>query len=142
MLGDLPDLLQIPRVAMTNTRRVYGGPAATRIEDLQLPARLATEGAFRPVINRTYPFSQMVWAHHYVDTGRKKGNVAITLDAAHAGAGSWWTEPAIESEPVDGFGISNAVASFNAAGQSVATWVPGDVAGSSARKSLWVNVLR
>ena len=55
--------------------------------------------------------------------------------------GGAWTN-AVAIEPVDGFGISNAIASFNTAGQGVATWVRGDVAGSSARKSLWVNVLR
>ena len=54
--------------------------------------------------------------------------------------GAWSNAVAIE--PVDGFGISNSIASFNTAGQGVATWVRGDVAGSSARKSLWVNVLR
>jgi len=32
------------------------------------------------VIDRTYPFARIVDAHAYVDTGRKKGNVVITLD--------------------------------------------------------------
>jgi NADPH:quinone reductase-like Zn-dependent oxidoreductase len=41
---------------------------------------LAESGAFKPVIDRTYPFARIVDAHAYVDTGRKKGNVVITLD--------------------------------------------------------------
>jgi hypothetical protein len=34
------------------------------------------------VIGRRYPFAQIAEAHRYVDTGRKRGNVVITLDAA------------------------------------------------------------
>jgi NADPH:quinone reductase-like Zn-dependent oxidoreductase len=41
---------------------------------------LAESGAFKPVIDRTYPFAHIVDAHAYVDTGRKKGNVVIALD--------------------------------------------------------------
>ncbi len=44
-------------------------------------------------------------------------------------------------EPLRGYG-ADAYGAFNAAGQGVAAWVRGDVAGSSARKSLWVNLLR
>jgi NADPH:quinone reductase-like Zn-dependent oxidoreductase len=42
--------------------------------------RCAESGAFKPVIDRTYPFARIVDAHAYVDTGRKKGNVVITLE--------------------------------------------------------------
>jgi NADPH:quinone reductase-like Zn-dependent oxidoreductase len=42
--------------------------------------KLIESGAFRPVIDRTYPLSQIVDAYRYVETGQKIGNVVITVD--------------------------------------------------------------
>ncbi|WP_432476126.1 quinone oxidoreductase family protein [Nocardioides sp. GXQ0305] len=40
---------------------------------------LMTRGAFRPVVDRTYPFEELREAYAYVDTGRKVGNVVVTM---------------------------------------------------------------
>lgn len=79
VLAGLPDMLQSPWVAMTSDRKVIAGPAAGRAEDLRFLAGLAETGEFKPVIDRRYPFEQIAEAHRYVDTGRKKGNVIVTL---------------------------------------------------------------
>jgi NADPH:quinone reductase-like Zn-dependent oxidoreductase len=47
---------------------------------LLLLRELAESGALKPVIDRTYEFAHIVDAYGYVDTGRKKGNVVITLE--------------------------------------------------------------
>ena len=80
VLGTLPDLLQIPWVSMTSSKKIIAGPASERAEDLRFLAELAQAGEFKPVIDRRYPFERIAEAHSYVDTGRKKGNVIITLE--------------------------------------------------------------
>ena len=79
VLGRLTDILQAPWVSMTSHKKVIAGPAAERVEDMRFLAKLAEAGEFKPVIDRCYPFEQIVEAHRYVDTGRKKGNVVVKL---------------------------------------------------------------
>jgi NADPH:quinone reductase-like Zn-dependent oxidoreductase len=60
-------------------KKLIAGVAKERVEDLQLLAALAESGAYLPVIDRSYPLADAAEAHAYVDTGRKRGNVVLSV---------------------------------------------------------------
>ncbi len=83
VVGTLPDTLQMLWVSMTSSKKVIAGPVGGGAEELRFLASLAESRQFKLVIDRRYPFEQIAEAHRYVDTGRKKGNVVITLEHLH-----------------------------------------------------------
>lgn len=68
-----------PLYRMTTGKKVIGGNAVQSAEQLNFLSELCEKGRLKPVIDRCYPLERTGEAHRYVDQGRKKGNVVITL---------------------------------------------------------------
>lgn len=64
-------------------RRRVAFPLPRAGSDLAAHLRdLMAGGAYRPVLDRTYTFDELHEAYAYVDSGRKVGNVVVTMPAA------------------------------------------------------------
>lgn len=61
---------------------VSQGLAKSNNEDLLFLRDLAAAGHIKPVIDKTWPLEEIVEANRYADTGRKKGNIVITVTTA------------------------------------------------------------
>jgi len=58
-------------------------PTSEKREYLETLHSMIADGKLKPVIDKSYPFEELVKAHQYVDSGHKRGNVVITVTRPH-----------------------------------------------------------
>jgi NADPH2:quinone reductase len=69
--------------AMRRGKRVVVGYSANNSkDDLLLIRQLIEAGEIRPVVDRAYRLRDIADAHRYVETGRKRGGVVVSVDVA------------------------------------------------------------
>lgn len=61
--------------------------------------RIIESGRLRPVIDRTYPLSEL-GGHHYVEQGHKRGNVVITVAPELLSAGGFSLSQSSQTQQV------------------------------------------
>ncbi len=80
---DLGFLYHVPLLALVTrfvgSKRATLGLGRYRKEDLVLVKGLVDAGAYRPVVDRTYPLDEAVAAVAYVETGQKTGNGVLRV---------------------------------------------------------------
>ena len=84
LVQELPQLIQALWTFMQSGQRVICGISAGDSQiDLLTIKRLIDDGILRPVVDRLYHLRDIVDAHRFVDTGRKRGGVVVTIPDLH-----------------------------------------------------------
>lgn len=79
LVADAGVLAQALWCSLTRSMRVSIGAAAERPEDAAFFREMVEAGSYRSVIDKRFPLEQIGDAHRVVDSGRKQGNVVITI---------------------------------------------------------------
>lgn len=72
-------ILALLHIKIEGKKVIFPIPTITQ-KDVLFFKQLIEEGHYKAVIDRTYPFEEIVDAYKYVQTGQKTGNVVVVMD--------------------------------------------------------------
>lgn len=81
--GSFAQTIGIGKPPKASGKEMITGYVPARPEDLRYIAKLASSGELKPVVDRIYRLEDAAEAHAYVDTGRKRGSVVLTVSTDH-----------------------------------------------------------
>ena len=84
VLATFSEMLSAPLTGRRADHRVIAGTSAESPEDMATLVDWAAIGQYRVVIDSTMPFEMIADAHRRVDTGHKRGSVAVVFDQTRA----------------------------------------------------------
>lgn len=79
VVADLKGILLAPRQTRASGKLVTAAEVKYTAEGLAFLVQLAESGRLHAVIDRTYDLADIVKAHRYVETGRKRGSVILQI---------------------------------------------------------------
>jgi NADPH:quinone reductase-like Zn-dependent oxidoreductase len=97
VISDLRGIVRAPWRTRRSGKRVTADVGTPTAEDLAFLVDLAESGRYRAVRDRTFDLADVVEAHRFVDTGRKRGSVVLRIRSTGNG-----------SEPVADAAVSDA----------------------------------
>jgi len=79
--GGLNDMIQMVRTSIIGGKKVFfgGGTNCEKQENFIFINQLIEDGNLKPVVDKIFPFDKIVEAHNYVESGSKRGNIAVQV---------------------------------------------------------------